>query len=137
MRSSCLRFPVDVPSGGRLVVLQLRVRRFFCPQSSCARFMFAEQMPGLTRRHGGWTKRLRSALAAVVSPLPAGLAPGWYGCSGCPSAAARCCGCSRLCPNRKSRPRGWWGLMGTPRAKGGSTARCSSASGPPAGGSAA
>ncbi|WP_410011206.1 transposase family protein [Streptomyces nigrescens] len=34
VHSSYLRFPADVPSGGRLVVLQLRVRRFFCPGST-------------------------------------------------------------------------------------------------------
>ncbi|WP_159027587.1 MULTISPECIES: transposase family protein [unclassified Streptomyces] len=65
VHSSYLRFPADVPSGGRLVVLQLRVRRFFCPESSCARRTFAEQLPGLTRRHSRWTERLRSTLAAV------------------------------------------------------------------------
>ncbi|POX63457.1 hypothetical protein C3492_09725 [Streptomyces sp. Ru62] len=54
-----------MPSRGRLVVLRLRVRRFFCPESSCARRTFAEQMPGPTRRHSRWTKRLRSTLAAV------------------------------------------------------------------------
>ncbi|WP_276147920.1 ISL3 family transposase [Streptomyces sp. 11-1-2] len=65
VHSSYLRFPADVPSGGRLVVLRLRVRRFFCPESSCARQTFAEQLPGLTRRHSRWTERLRSTLAAV------------------------------------------------------------------------
>ncbi|MFI1370171.1 ISL3 family transposase [Streptomyces griseochromogenes] len=65
VHSSYLRFPADVPSEGRLVVLQLRVRRFFCPEPSCARRTFAEQMPGLTRRHSRWTERLRSTLAAV------------------------------------------------------------------------
>ncbi|WP_455711435.1 ISL3 family transposase [Streptomyces hirsutus] len=65
VHSSYLRFPADVPSGGRQVVLHLRVRRFFCPQPSCERRTFAEQMPGLTRRHSRWTERLRSALAAV------------------------------------------------------------------------
>ncbi|GHA76734.1 hypothetical protein GCM10010345_93320 [Streptomyces canarius] len=65
VHSSYLRFPADVPSGGRLVVLRLRVRRFFCPEPSCARRTFAEQMPGLTRRHSRWTERLRSTLAAV------------------------------------------------------------------------
>ncbi|MGW7356231.1 transposase [Streptomyces sp. NPDC054802] len=65
MHSSYLRFPADVPSGGRLVVLRLRVRRFFCPESSCARRTFVEQMPGLTRRHSRWTERLRATLAAV------------------------------------------------------------------------
>ncbi|MEU0630524.1 hypothetical protein [Streptomyces sp. NPDC005989] len=65
MHSSYLRLPADVPSGGRLVVLQLRVRRFFCPESSCARRTFTEQLPGLTRRHSSWTERLRSTLASV------------------------------------------------------------------------
>ncbi|MFD7462850.1 transposase family protein [Streptomyces sp. NPDC059868] len=69
VHSSYLRFPTDVPNGGRLVVLQLRVRRFCCPESSCARRTFAEQMPGLTRRHSRWTERLRSTLAAVVLAL--------------------------------------------------------------------
>ncbi|WP_425424635.1 hypothetical protein [Streptomyces phaeochromogenes] len=80
MHSSYLRFPADVPSGGRLVVLRLRVRRFFCPESSCARRTFAEQMPGLTRRHSRWTERLRATLATVGparafaswSPIPRG-----------------------------------------------------------------
>ncbi|MET8331814.1 transposase family protein [Streptomyces sp. NPDC005181] len=31
VHSSYLRFPVDVPSGGRRVVLCLHVRRFLCP----------------------------------------------------------------------------------------------------------
>lgn len=65
VHSSYLRFPADVPSGGRRVLLRLRVRRFFCPESSCARRTFAEQLPGLTRRHSRWTERLRSTLAAV------------------------------------------------------------------------
>ncbi|WP_327575696.1 ISL3 family transposase [Streptomyces sp. NBC_00145] len=65
IHSSYLRFPADVPSGGRRVVLCLRVRRFLCPVISCGRRTFAEQMPGLTRRYGRRTERLRSALAAV------------------------------------------------------------------------
>ncbi|MEU2485014.1 ISL3 family transposase [Streptomyces sp. NPDC012617] len=65
IHSSYLRFPADVPSGGRRVVLCLRVRRFLCPVISCGRRTFAEQMPGLTRRYGRRTERLRSTLAAV------------------------------------------------------------------------
>ncbi|MDC0772496.1 ISL3 family transposase [Streptomyces sp. HD] len=65
VHSSYLRFPADVPSGGRRVVLRLRVRRFFCPAALCERRTFAEQMPGLPRRHSRWTERLRSTLAAV------------------------------------------------------------------------
>ncbi|MFD5080001.1 ISL3 family transposase [Streptomyces sp. NPDC058371] len=60
-----LRFPADVPSAGRSVVLQLRVRRFRCGNAMCPRRTFVEQIPGLTRRHGQRTERLRSTLAAV------------------------------------------------------------------------
>ncbi|KJS52503.1 transposase [Streptomyces rubellomurinus subsp. indigoferus] len=65
VHSSYLRFPVDGPVGGRRVRLSLRVRRFVCRNSSCGRRTFVEQVPGLTRRHGRWTERLRAALAAV------------------------------------------------------------------------
>ncbi|MGY3204693.1 ISL3 family transposase [Streptomyces sp. TE5632] len=65
VHGSYLRFPADVPSGGRSVVLQLRVRRFICGNDSCARRTFVEQIPGLTRRHGQKTERLRATLAAV------------------------------------------------------------------------
>ncbi|WP_461091580.1 ISL3 family transposase [Streptomyces incanus] len=65
IHSSYLRFPADVPSAGQQVVLCLRVRRFFCPDASCGRRTFVEQIPGLTRRHSRWTERLRSTLAAV------------------------------------------------------------------------
>lgn len=43
----------------------MRVRRFLCPVISCERRTFAEQLPGLTRRYGRRTERLRSTLAAV------------------------------------------------------------------------
>ncbi|MFE2143204.1 ISL3 family transposase [Streptomyces sp. NPDC059456] len=65
IHSSYLRFPADLPSGGRRVALCLRVRRFLCPVRSCGRRTFAEQLPGLTRRYGRRTERLRSTLAAV------------------------------------------------------------------------
>lgn len=65
VHSSYLRFPADVPSAGRTVVLQLRVRRFRCRNTLCSRRTFAEQIPGLTRRHGQRTERLRSTLASV------------------------------------------------------------------------
>ncbi|WP_323056080.1 transposase family protein [Streptomyces sp. NEAU-W12] len=52
VHDSCLRFPADVPSGGRSVVLQLRDRRFACGNSGCTRRTFVEQIPGLALRHG-------------------------------------------------------------------------------------
>ncbi|WP_369154045.1 ISL3 family transposase [Streptomyces sp. R02] len=65
VHGSYLRFPADVPSAGRSVVLRLRVRRFACRNSDCARRTFVEQIPGLTRRHGQRTERLRSTLVAI------------------------------------------------------------------------
>ncbi|MFH9983950.1 ISL3 family transposase [Streptomyces sp. NPDC017179] len=65
VHSSYLRFPADVSSAGRRVVLCLRVRRFFCLGPACQRRTFVEQIPGLTRRYGRRTERLRSTLASV------------------------------------------------------------------------
>ncbi|WSF46303.1 ISL3 family transposase [Streptomyces sp. NBC_01356] len=65
VHGSYLRFPTDVPSAGRSVVLRLRVRRFTCRNAACGRRTFVEQIPGMTRRHGQRTERLRSMLAAV------------------------------------------------------------------------
>lgn len=65
IHSSYLRFPADVPSGrqtGRSLFARPQVPR---PVSSCGRRTFAEQLPGLTRRYGRRTERLRSTLAAV------------------------------------------------------------------------
>ncbi|MFE7532560.1 transposase family protein [Kitasatospora sp. NPDC057542] len=52
LHSSYLRFPVDGPVGGRRVRLSLRVRHFVCGNPSFGRRTFAEQIEGLTRRHG-------------------------------------------------------------------------------------
>ncbi|MEW2586148.1 transposase family protein [Streptomyces virginiae] len=65
VHSSYLRFLADVPSAGRSVVLQVRVRRFRCGNTKCPRRTFVEQISGLTRRHGQRTERLRSILTAV------------------------------------------------------------------------
>ncbi|MEU9539377.1 transposase family protein [Streptomyces mirabilis] len=54
------KFPRDLPAAGKLVVVSLRVRRFVCAENSCPRKTFAEQVPGLTRRFGRRTERLRS-----------------------------------------------------------------------------
>ncbi|GAA2286593.1 ISL3 family transposase [Streptomyces atrovirens] len=65
VHSSYLRFPADVPTAGRRVVVCLHVRRFFCPNASCGRLTFVEQVLGLTRRHSRRSERLRQVLAAV------------------------------------------------------------------------
>ncbi|MFB7598952.1 ISL3 family transposase [Streptomyces sp. NPDC056160] len=65
VHSSYLRFPADLPAAGRRAQLALRVRRFFCTASACDRRTFVEQAPGLTRRHGRVTERLRQAMSAI------------------------------------------------------------------------
>ncbi|MFD8219735.1 transposase family protein [Streptomyces sp. NPDC059697] len=62
VHGSYLRFPADVPSGGRSVVLQLRVRRFTCRNSGCARRTFVEQISGLTRRLRQCASRIRNSV---------------------------------------------------------------------------
>ena len=61
---------MDLPVGGRGVVIDLRVRRLVCPTQSCPRRTFREQVPALTyrwaRRTGGLTK-LIGDLAVVVA----------------------------------------------------------------------
>ncbi|MEU8959933.1 ISL3 family transposase [Streptomyces sp. NPDC048518] len=65
VHGSYLRFPRDLPSVGRLVVVALRVRRFVCGEESCPRRTFVEQVSGFTRRFGRQTERLRSTLVSV------------------------------------------------------------------------
>jgi hypothetical protein len=65
IHGSCMRSPRGLPTAGKCVVVSLRVRRFVCEEESCERRTFAEQVPGLTRRFGRRTERLRSTLVAV------------------------------------------------------------------------
>ncbi|MFJ9590881.1 transposase family protein [Streptomyces acidicola] len=92
VHSSYLRFPVDLPTAGRRAQLALRVRRFFCAASACERRTFVEQMPGLTRRHGRVTERLRQALGGRSGwPWPPGMAPASPGSwASSPAAPGRC-----------------------------------------------
>ncbi|WP_157878728.1 ISL3 family transposase [Streptomyces sp. CT34] len=65
IHGSYLRFPRDLPTAGKFVVVSLRVRRFVCEEESREHMTFAEQVPGLTRRFGRRTERLRSTLVPV------------------------------------------------------------------------
>lgn len=60
-----VRSPGDCPLAGRPVVVELRVRRFACGATECPKRTFAEQIPGLTFRHGRTTVRLRAALERI------------------------------------------------------------------------
>lgn len=55
----------DLPSTGRRTVLVVRARRFVCANTECPKRTFVEQIPGVTRRHGRWSERLRSTLEKI------------------------------------------------------------------------
>src|SRR5712691_9861992 len=52
----------DLPASGRLVHLIVRVRRFFCQESTCVRKIFAERFPSLTLPRVKFTLRLQEPL---------------------------------------------------------------------------
>lgn len=69
VHSRYVRTLVDTGIGGRETTLALTVRRLFCDQPSCPRKTFAEQVPGLTTRHGRRTAPAASLAEAVAMAL--------------------------------------------------------------------
>ncbi|MFE0460201.1 ISL3 family transposase [Kitasatospora sp. NPDC058965] len=59
----------DASVGGRPVVIELRVRRFRCGELSCPRATFAEQVSGLTFRHGRRSQGLQTVMRRVALML--------------------------------------------------------------------
>lgn len=55
----------DLPRSGRAVHLVLHVRRFRCRKNTCARKIFAEQFPTLTRPHAQRSLQLQEALSQI------------------------------------------------------------------------
>lgn len=74
------RFLHDCPSGGRRVVIRLRVRVLRCVNPGCGRGTFAEQAQGLTSAWARATPLLKEALEAVAAVL-AGRAAARLACS--------------------------------------------------------
>jgi transposase len=60
---------LDAPVAGRETVLHLRVRRFFCTMGDCLRRIFAEQIDGVTVRHGRFSTLARHGVEAVALAL--------------------------------------------------------------------
>jgi len=60
---------LDAPVAGRETVLHLRVRRFFCTLADCVRRVFAEQIDGVTVRHGRFSALARRGMEAVALAL--------------------------------------------------------------------
>jgi transposase len=59
----------DLAAGGRPVMTDLEVRRFFCGNPGCELRTFAEQVPAVTQRHQHRTPLQRSLLEAVALAL--------------------------------------------------------------------
>ena len=59
----------DLAAGGRPVMIDLEVRRFFCGNPECELRTFAEQVPAVTQRHQHRTPLQRSLLEAVALAL--------------------------------------------------------------------
>jgi transposase len=59
----------DAPVAGQQVLIRLRVRRFICQTLGCARQIFAEQLAGLTVRHGRRSLQMVELLVAIAFAL--------------------------------------------------------------------
>ncbi|WP_406011732.1 ISL3 family transposase [Streptomyces sp. NBC_00984] len=59
----------DTAISNQQTILHLRVRRFFCGSSDCPKKTFAEQIPGLTFRHGRCTTLLRTIREVIALAL--------------------------------------------------------------------
>ncbi|MFI6361072.1 ISL3 family transposase [Streptomyces sp. NPDC050743] len=70
VHSRYVRRLADSAVGGRAVMIELQVRRFRCRQRTCRQATFAEQVDGLTFRHG----RRSAGLQAVLERLAVMLA---------------------------------------------------------------
>jgi len=55
----------DLPVSHNVVVLHLRVRRFFCRVPSCPRRIFTERLPELVAPHGRWSQGLRATVQQI------------------------------------------------------------------------
>ena len=69
VHSRYTRILADLPCQGRLVRLQIEVRRFRCVEPTCRRATFAEQFPGLAVAYARRTSRQAQALCEVAFAL--------------------------------------------------------------------
>ncbi|MDF3294356.1 ISL3 family transposase [Streptomyces silvisoli] len=69
VHSRYVRRLADSSVGGRPALIELRVRRFRCSQQGCSQATFAEQVAGLTFRHGRRSAGLQTVLERVAVML--------------------------------------------------------------------
>jgi transposase len=69
VHSRYTRTLADLPCQGRLVRLQIEVRRFLCVETTCRRVTFAEQFPDLAAAYARRTNRQAESLCEVAFSL--------------------------------------------------------------------
>ncbi|MFF4793600.1 transposase family protein, partial [Streptomyces sp. NPDC001276] len=69
VHSRYVRRLADSAVGGRQALIELQVRRFRCSQQGCLQATFAEQVDGLTFRHGRRSAGLQTVLERVAVML--------------------------------------------------------------------
>lgn len=69
IHSRYTRTLADLPWHGKSVRLELRVRRFFCLASQCARRIFAERLPKVAKAYARTTDRLHEAHRLIALAL--------------------------------------------------------------------
>lgn len=65
IHSRYVRSVADLPWMGCMVRLELHVRRFFCPNSECARQIFTERLPGVVAPYARRTLRLTDIFTLI------------------------------------------------------------------------
>lgn len=76
VHSRYVRRLTDTAVAGRPVVIELQVRRFRCRDRACKQATFAEQVDGLTFRHGRRSAGLQTVLHRVAVMLAGRRPPG-------------------------------------------------------------
>ncbi|MFF7266768.1 transposase family protein [Streptomyces sp. NPDC008159] len=91
VHSRYVRRLADSAVGGRPVLIELQVRRIRCRERACRQATFAEQVDGLTFRHGRRSTGLQTVLERLAVML-AGRAGARLSQTLMARAGRRCCG---------------------------------------------
>ncbi len=65
------RKPLELPSAGQTILLELVVKKFFCREASCPQKIFAERLPGFLEPNSRLTTHLRSVFQSIAGAFNA------------------------------------------------------------------
>ena len=86
VHSHYVRELLDLPAHGRVIHLQIRLRRFFCDFRDCPQQTFAEQVPEVMMRHSRKTCRLIAGLQHIALSAGAESGARLSNCLGMPTS---------------------------------------------------